>query len=296
MSRERRRDAAAPVERWRQVGVRVRDVLMGQLGELRWEPTTKRVRAELGGRTVLDSTDAVLLWEPRRVVPTYAVPAADISAELVGVPAEALADDTVGLPLPEVSRRPVLDPSIPFEVHSTDGEALRLTTGDASVAAFRPAELPDRIAIDFAGIDAWYEEDERIAGHPRDPFHRIDVLSSSRHVRLELDGVLLAESTRPRLLTETLLPARWYLPREDVRCELRPSTTRTWCAYKGEASYWSVAAGDMVVPDLVWGYPDPLLDAHPVGGLVCFFDEQVDLVLDGVPRARPVTPWSRPTR
>lgn len=276
------------------MGVRVRDVLMGQLGELRWEPTAKRVRAELGGRTVLDSSAAVLLWEPGRVVPTYAVPAADISAELVPVSAAEIADEAVGLDLPSVSRRPILDPSIPFAVHSAAGEVLRLTVGDASVGAFRPAELADLVAVDFDGVDAWYEEDEPIVSHPRDPFHRIDVLASSRAVRLELDGTLLAESTRPRLLFETLLPVRYYLPREDVRCELRPSDTRTRCAYKGEASYFSVVLGDTVVPDLLWGYPDPLLDARPVGGLVAFFDERVDVVVDGVRRERPITPWSRP--
>jgi uncharacterized protein (DUF427 family) len=278
------------------MAVRVRDVMMGRLGDLRWEPTAKRVRAELGGRTVLDSRDARLVWEPRRVVPSYAVPAADISAELVPVSAAAVADDTVGLPLPELSRRPVLDPSIPFEVHSTDGEALRVRVGDASLAAFRPAdpELAGWVVLDFAGADGWYEEDEPVVSHPRDPFHRIDVLASSRHVRLELDGHLLAESTRPRLLFETLLPVRFYLPVEDVRCELRPSGTRTWCAYKGEASYRSVVLGDAVVPDLVWSYPDPLLDAEPVRGLLAFFDEQVDVVLDGSRRERPVTPWSRP--
>jgi uncharacterized protein (DUF427 family) len=267
---------------------------MGQLGELRWEPTAKRVRAELGGRTVLDSTSAVLVWEPRRVVASYAVPAADISADLVPVSAASVADDSVGLALPDVSRRPVLDPSIPFEVHTTDGEMLRLRVGDASAAAFRPADgdLAGRVVVDFDGVDAWYEEDERIVAHPRDPFHRIDVLASSRQVRLELDGQLLAASTRPRLLFETLLPVRYYLPREDVRCELRPSETRTWCAYKGEASYWSVVLGDRLVPDMAWGYSDPLLDAVPVGGLAAFFDERVDVIVDGAREDRPTTEFS----
>lgn len=276
------------------MGVRVRDVLASRLGELRFEPTAKRVRAELGGRTVLDSTSAMLVWEPRRVVPSYAVPAGDISAELVPGPAAPAVDESVGLALPELTRRRLLDPSIPFHVHTAAGQALELRAGDAAAAAFRPADadLADLVVVDFDGVDAWYEEDERIVSHPRDPFHRIDVLPSSRHVRLELDGQLLAESARPRLLFETLLPVRFYLPPEDVRCELRPSRTHTSCAYKGEASYSAAVLGDTVVPDLVWSYPDPLLDALPVGGLVCFFDERVDVVLDGVRRQRPVTPWS----
>ena len=276
------------------VSTRVRDVMTSRLGELRHEPVARRVRAELGGRTVLDSTRAVLVWEPRRVVPSYAVPVEDVHAELVARERGALADDSVGLPLPEVSSRPVLDPSVPFAVHSADGQPLELRSGGAVAAAFRPADadLAGHVVLDFDGFDAWYDEDERIVSHPRDPFHRIDVLPSSRSVQLELGGELLAESGRPRLLFETLLPTRFYLDPAEVRVPLHPSPTRTWCAYKGEASYWSAEVGGELVPDLVWGYPEPRHDAAGVAGLVCFFDERVDVVLDGVRRERPVTPWS----
>jgi uncharacterized protein (DUF427 family) len=268
--------------------------MTSRLGELRHEPVARRVRAELGGRTVLDSTRAVLVWEPRRVVPSYAVPVGDIRAELVAGQRGAVADGSVGLSLPEASSRPILDPSVPFAVHSAEGQPLELRSGGAVAAGFRPADadLADHVVLDFDGFDAWYDEDERIVSHPRDPFHRIDVLPSSRHVRLELDGELLAESVRPRLLFETLLPTRFYLDQADVRVPLRPSPTRTWCAYKGEASYWSAEVGGELVPDLVWGYPEPLHDAAAVAGLLCFFDERVDVVLDGVRRERPVTPWS----
>ena len=113
----------------------------------------------------------------------------------------------------------MLDPSIPFEVHPTAARRCCCGPADAAVAGFRPADadLAGWVVRRLRGLDAWYEEDERIVSHPRDPFHRIDVLASSRHVRLELDGHLLAESTRPRLLFETLLPVRFYLPAEDVR-------------------------------------------------------------------------------
>ena len=94
-------------------------------------------------------------------------------------------------------------------------------------------------------------------GHPRDPFHRIDVVPSSRHVRLELDGQVLAESSRPALLFETMLPARYYLPREDVQAELVPSATRTFCAYKGQASYWTAASGGGGLADIAWTSPRP---------------------------------------
>jgi uncharacterized protein (DUF427 family) len=108
-------------------------------------------------------------------------------------------------------------------------------------------------------------EDEEVLGHPRDPFHRVDVRASSRHVQLVLDGELLADTPRP---------------------------PRTWCPYKGAASYWSVAVGDRVVPDLVRGCPAPLADAEELGGCRAFFDERLDVVVDGVPQQRPITPSS----
>ena len=152
--------------------------------------------------------------------------------------------------------------------------------------------LDGYVAIPWDALDAWYEEDEQNVAHPRDPFHRIDVLPSSRQVRLELDGQLLAVSSRPVLLFETMLPTRYYLPRADVTAELVPSSTRTWCAYKGQASYFSASVGGRLVPDIAWSYPDPEHDATRVRDLIAFFDERIDVVLDGERRARPVTPWS----
>ena len=278
------------------MSTQMRNVLRQQLGELRHEPTAKRIRAELGGRTVVDSTRALLVWEPRRVVPVYAVPVEDVAVELEPADgAGAPADDSVGLSLPEMSARPVLDPSIRFTVHSSEGRPVRLRAGGAAAHGFRPADpdLTGHVLLDFDGFDGWYEEDERIVSHPRDPFHRVDVRSSTRHVVVELDGRVLAESTRPRLLFETLLPTRYYLPAEDVTAELVPSATRTACAYKGEASYWTVRAGDVVAEDVAWSYQRPLPDAAEIAGLVAFFDERLDLVVDGVRRERPRTPWSR---
>jgi len=189
----------------------------------------------------------------------------------------------------------VLDPSIAFDVHTADGEAVEVRgpDGAAAGAGFRPSDpdLAGHVVLDFAAFD-WFEEDERVVSHPRDPFHRIDVLRSSRQVRLELDGHVLAETNRARLLFETTLPMRFYLPPEDVRAELEPSPTRTWCAYKGEASYWSPVVTGQAVADLAWSYGTPLHDATDVQGLIAFFDERVDVVLDGQRRERPVTPWS----
>jgi uncharacterized protein (DUF427 family) len=251
----------------------------------------------LGGETVVDSTRAVLVWEPRRVVPSYAVPVQDVRGELV--PAGPAADgpgDDVGVALPDVTALRVLDPRVPFTVHSAEGEMVDLLAAGQvrPGAGFRPADpdLAGLVILDFGAFDAWYEEDELNVAHPRDPFHRIDVLPSSRQVRLELDGQVLAVSSRPVLLFETLLPMRYYLPRADVIAELVPSPTKTWCAYKGQASYFSASVGGRLVPDIAWSYPDPQHDAARVRDLIAFFDERIDVILDGERRARPVTPWS----
>jgi uncharacterized protein (DUF427 family) len=256
--------------------------------ELRYEPTGKRIRARLGDTTAVDTTGAVLVWEPRRVVPTYAVPVADVRAELVPAPPA----DAPQRPVRLRSNLPaVLDPTTAFGAHTTAGEPLTVRTadGERSGAAFRPADpdLAGLVLLDFDAFD-WLEEDDPIVSHPRDPFHRVDIRHSSRHVRVDRDGQVLAESTRPVLVFETSLPARTYLPRADVRLDLlEPSATRTACAYKGVASY---LARDGV--DLAWNYETPLPDAGELAGLVCFFDERVDVTVDGVARPRPVTPWS----
>lgn len=274
----------------------VRNTLMSGLTGVRHEPTAKRIRAVLGGDTVVDSTRAVLLWEPRRVVPSWAVPTEDVAAELVAAVPVTVAGDETGHRMPELSRRPVLDPSIPFAVHTAGGQGVDIVHGhEVRPAAGLRLDDPDLegyVVLDFAAFDGWWEEDEPNVGHPRDPFHRIDILHSSRRVRLALDGELLAESTRSRMLFETLLPTRFYVPFEDVSAQLTASATRTTCAYKGHASYLSPVIGGSEVPDLAWTYKEPLREAAEVAGLVAFFDERVDVVLDGTPRTRPVTPWS----
>jgi uncharacterized protein (DUF427 family) len=275
----------------------IRTLMGSGFGLLRHEPTAKRIRAELGGDTVVDSTRAVLVWEPRRVVPSYAVPAENVRGELVPAgPAAAGPGGDVGVALADVTALRVLDPRVPFTMHSTDGEMVDVHAAGQHRpgAGFRPADpdLAGLVILDFGAFDAWYEEDEQNVGHPRDPYHRIDVLPSSRPIRLELEGEVLAVSSRPALLFETMLPTRYYLPRADVTAELVPSSTRTWCAYKGQASYFSAQVGGRLVPDIAWSYPDPRHDADRVRDLIAFFDERVDVTLDGERRARPVTPWS----
>jgi len=265
---------------------------MRELEALRHEPTQKRIRAELGARTVVDSTRALLVWEPKRVVPSYAVPVEDVAGEIVEGAGNGGAQAATDLP--QLAGRPVLDPSVPFSFRTTEGDAVtvRLADGEGEAAGFLPADpaLADHVILDFDAFDAWYEEDERNVGHPRDPFHRIDIVHSSRQVRVEREGVVLADSAGAHMLFEPPLPVRYYLPREDVRMDLlRPSDKRTFCAYKGEASYWSLAGED----DVAWTYVEPLREAAEVAGRVAFFNEWTEIVVDGTPLERPVTPWSR---
>jgi uncharacterized protein (DUF427 family) len=277
------------------VGTMVRDILMGSLGQLRYEPVDKRIRGVIGGQVVIDTDRALLVWEPKRVVPSYAVPLDEVK-DLTSSPAHAGAGEPAPPEpaLPHLGARPVYDPSVPFAVHTTAGQVLDLRVGGAErpAAAFRPADdaLSEYVIVDFDACDEWFEEDERNVGHPRDPFHRIEIVHSSRSVRVERDGELLAASTRPYLLLEAPLPVRYYLPPEDVtEGLLQPSTTRTLCAYKGQATYWSLKDED----DIAWSYPAPLREAAEVTDRIAFFNERVDFVVDGTRLERPITPWSR---
>jgi uncharacterized protein (DUF427 family) len=155
------------------------------------------------------------------------------------------------------------------------------TSGDS-------APLAEHIAFDWRKLDAWYEEDEEVFVHPRDPHHRVDVLDSSRHVQVVLDGQVVADSHRPRLLFETGLQTRYYLPKVDVRMELlEPTSTTSQCPYKGNAVYWSVRLGDKVYPDVVWSYPFPTPECPKIQNLLAFYNEKVDLYVDGELQPKP---------
>jgi len=268
--------------------------MMAALPQLRYQPTDKRVRVRLGDAVAADTTNAVLIWEPMRIVPSYAVPEADFVAELQPAP-----------PAPEPEYRSVrfgadparlLDPSVPFAVHTADGEPLAVRTADAvrEGAGFRlrDPELVGYVELDFDAFD-WWEEDEPIVGHPRDPFHRIDVRRSSRRVRLEHQGVVLADSDHGRWLFEGAFPmVRYYLPTDDVRVELRPTDLHTTCAYKGRATHYTAVFADQELANIAWSYPEPLPDAAEVAGFVCFYQERLDLFIDGDAVERVQTPWS----
>ena len=154
-------------------------------------------------------------------------------------------------------------------------------------------DLGGYVAIEWDTMDRWLEEEEEVIGHPRDPFKRIDVRRSSRHVVVRVDGEVLAETRRPSLLFETALPIRYYMPFEDAREDLLvPSATRTVCAYKGRASHWSARIGDRLHEDVAWCYPEPLPDHHQIKGLIAFYNERADVEVDGEKVGRPHTQWS----
>jgi uncharacterized protein (DUF427 family) len=258
------------------LSTRQRDVINSRLGSLRHEPIGVRIRAELDGATVLDTTRAVLVWEPRRVVCQYAVPIADLHGELHPT--------NPGGDLPDIPERGPLSTSLPFAVHTSDGQSCDVRAGNRILAgaAFRPADrdLAELVVLDFGAFDAWFQEDEPNIGHPRDPYHRIDIYPSSRHVRVSLGATVVAESARPMVLFEAMFPPRYYLPREDVRVELTQTDTSTVCPYKGWASYWSADLDGTRVDDVAWGYLDPLVECEQVRELVCFDDSKVTVTVD----------------
>ena len=240
-----------------------------------WDPVPHRVRALLAAHTIVDSRNAVLLHETG-LLPVYYFPRADVH--------------TAALQASE-HRGTCAHKGEACYWHVRAGGR---TAIDAAWAYPEPIEsasfLAGHVALDWNSFDEWFVEDEQACGHPRDPYTRIDVYKTTRHIRVLLDGGVLAESRRARVLFETSLPPRYYLPPEDVRTELLvSSSTKSRCAYKGSASYWHVRSGDRLVEDLVWSYPDPQHDGRPVRDLLCFFNERVDLELDGAIAERPRT-------
>lgn len=274
------------------MAVRMAEFFFSAHNELRCHPTASRIRAMVGAETVVDTTRALLVWEPRRIVPSYAVPIEDVKAALT----PAAAPEAEEKPRPFGDGPPVLTPSTPFAVHSCPGETrtIQASTRELGAAGFSPSDpdLAGYLVLDWAAFDRWMDEDEDLFAHPRDPFKRIDTRGSSRHIVIEIGGKTAAESRRPTLLFETYLPTRYYLPVQDVDLNLLSSTdTRTACAYKGVAEYWA-AAGDTELRDVAWTYRHPLHDAAPVTDMIAFFNERVDVTVDGQLQQRPRTPWS----
>lgn len=243
-----------------------------QRDEVRVETIQKRVRVSLGGHLVADTVRPALVWE-NPYYPAYYIPVGDLRAKL-----EFDGSTRTSARLGEATGYNVVVDGI-----TAAGAALR----------YADAPLHDLVRLDWDAMDEWFEEDEPIYVHPRDPYSRVDILASSRHVRVELDGVTVADSRSPRILFETGLPARFYLPLTDIRMDLlRPSDTHTSCPYKGNADYWNIRVGETEHPDLVWIYRTPTPESQKIAGLACFYNEKVDIYIDGEVQGRPRSPFA----
>jgi uncharacterized protein (DUF427 family) len=226
---------------------------------------------------VADTIRPRLVWEVPHY-PAYYFPVEDVRTELL-------------VPTATVTHSPSRGDARHFTVKAGDrrAEDAALRYVDSPIA-----ELRGLVRLDWGAMDGWFEEDEEVYTHPRDPYTRVDILASSRRVRVEVDGVVLAESANARALFETGLPPRWYLPKTDVRMDLLvPTGTATHCPYKGQAEYWSVRVGDRLVQDLAWSYRTTLPESQKIAGLVAFYNEEVDLFVDDRLQERPVTKFSR---
>jgi uncharacterized protein (DUF427 family) len=243
------------------------------------EQSPRRVRVVFGGATLADSKRAVLLREAKRL-PVYYFPKEDVRSDLMQ-PSGGSKDEYKG-----------------------DAAYWTLRAGEKTArnAAWSYADPPaacaaikDLFAFEWNAMDAWYEEEEEIFVHARDPYKRVDAIRSARQVRVAVAGETIADTRRPTLVFETGHPVRYYIPLEDLRRDLLiASDTASRCPYKGIASYWSVHAGDQIFSDLAWSYRDPIPECPKIKGLVCFFQEREAVIaVDGVDLPRLSTKWSR---
>jgi uncharacterized protein (DUF427 family) len=245
-----------------------------------FEQSPRRVRVQFNGEWIADSTSAHLLFETRHL-PVYYFPRTDVRLDLMTptehhtfCPCKGTASYWTVRVGDRVSENAVWGYPDPYD----------------EVAA-----IADFVAFYWDRVDHWYEEDEEIFVHPRDPYKRVDVIASSRHVQVVLGGEIVADTRRAHFLFETRLPTRYYIPPADVRMDLlAPSDKTTACPYKGRARYWSARIGGQEYPDIVWGYPEPIPECPKIKDLLSFFNEQVDEIrVDGKAVPRPVTPWSK---
>jgi uncharacterized protein (DUF427 family) len=234
------------------------------------------VRALLGDALVFDTTKALYVWE-WPFYPQYYIPLGDINVDLL------------------------VDEDNPQRLKRGTARRHGLRVGDisrpSSVSVYTDdaiAGLSGMVRFDWAALDAWFEEDEQVFVHPRNPYARVDALRITRRVRVELDGVVLAASSAPVMVFETGLPTRYYLNRTEVDfTHLVPTDTVTQCPYKGRTTgYWSVRIGDETHADLAWAYDFPTRDLLPIAGLIAFYNEKVDTYVDDELIPRPATHFS----
>lgn len=235
---------------------------------LLFEPFPRRVRAVLGGETTLDTTSGMLLHESN-LLPQLYLPRSDIRDDLL-----TSTDHHTHCPFKGTASY------WSVTVHGQRAENAVWSYLDPLPEA---GWLCDHVALYWDSMDAWFDEDEEVAGHLRDPYHRVDVRSTSRHVQVVAGDEVLAQSRHAVLLSETGLPNRFYLPADDVRTELLElSGTHTVCPYKGAASYRSLRTSSELIADVAWYYPEPLDGVRAIRGYLCFDAEGIETWVDGV--------------
>ena len=245
---------------------------------LYFEDSPRQVRVMFSGETIADSRRVKLMHETR-LLPVYYFPEEDVRMELL--------EES-----DHMTHCPFKGDASYWTVRVGYRIAENAVWGYPEPLENAPP-LAGYLAFYWREMDHWYEEDEEVFVHPRDPYHRLDVLESSRHVKVRVNGEVVAETDHPKVLFETGLPPRFYILPEHV-CEevLIPSDKETQCPYKGVASYYSVEAGGQRVEDLVWYYPEPIPETTKIKGHLAFFNEKVDLEVDGEEQERPMTQWS----
>ena len=242
-------------------------------GRVRIEPSQKRIRARIRGVDIVDSIEALMVWEIP-YYPTYYFPSDDVRTDLLTANGETKRSP---------SRGTAHLHDITVGNHTAHEAALVWNEGKLK-------ELEGHVSLDWAAMDQWFEEDQEVYVHARDPYTRIDILQSSRTIRVEVEGTTVAETTQARILHETGLPARYYMPKTDVQYQyLTPTNTVTSCPYKGSARYWSISVGGETHEDLVWGYDTPLPESRDIAGYVSFYNEKLDIYIDNVLEDKPNT-------
>lgn len=244
---------------------------MTDSGRVRVEPGSKRVRVMLGGQIIADTISPLLVWEVPNF-PTYYFPPGDVRTDLLVLTGET-------------HHSPSRGEATQYVVKAGDSEGAAYAFHDSQIP-----ECADHYVFVWKTMDHWFEEDQEVFVHARNPYTRVDILPSGRRVRVEIDGVTVADSINASFLFETGLPTRYYFPKTDVRMDLFTPTERaTACPYKGTARYWSATVNGETHENIVWGYDFPLPESQKIAGLVAFYNEKTDVYVDEVLQERPKT-------
>ena len=248
---------------------------------VRLEPSPRLVRIKFGGEWISDSTEMMLMYESGHL-PVYYFPVKDVRLDLLH-------------PTDHTSHCPYKGDASYWSIEAGGRAAENAVWAyQTPYDEMTAINLQDYCAFYWDRVDHWFEEDEEIFVHPRDPYKRVDTVPSSRQVRVVLGGETVAETTRAHFLFETGLPTRYYIPAEDVRMDLlRKSPSETQCPYKGVAQYHSADIGGKKFDDIAWHYPDPVPECPKIRNLICFYNENVDAIfVDGTEAEKPLTKWS----